>query len=100
MEEAKFKVGQRLKLILETTLDLQIFSGGGVFIRYEGPDEVQKEVTALLDDMPDGAMYYVFTDEITEKGIWKFWGYGTFDSGGNEYIPGDPTELMFVNEGE
>ena len=100
MEDAKFKVGQRLKLILESTLDLKIFDGGGVFIKYKGPDDVEKEVTASIDNMPEGAMYYVFTDEITESGIWKFWGYGTFDSGGNEFIPGDMVELMFVNEGE
>lgn len=100
MEEANFKVGQRLKLILESSLDLNMFSGGGVTIKYQGPNGTVQEVTALTDNMPEGAMYYIFSSEITEKGIWRFWGYGTFDSSGGTFIPGDTVELMFINEGE
>lgn len=99
MEKEELFVGQLLKLIFKTKLDLN--SATGFKVKFTSPSGIESIVDAVCDNKTSGIMYYKFNVdpevEIDVPGLWKFWAYAVYANG---FIPGGSVELEFIKEGE
>jgi hypothetical protein len=72
------------KLRIRLTLGVSVLNASRTQIQYRKPSGPVGAWTAVVESISNGVIYYDLEEgDLDETGIWMFWGYVIFASGGN-----------------